>query len=249
MLYGVFADVHANLEALEAVLAFFAASKTEAHICCGDLVGYGPDPNACLERVRRLANLHLVCGNHDLAAVGRIDVEWFNPYARAATLWTRAALSEDSRLYLEGLTARLDCREFTVVHGTPRRPADEYLLSVAQFKNNMSRVHAWPLFCGHSHMPLCFRCTAEGKIEPLFIEDRQAVAGELAPFGVVPVAYNPGSVGQPRDHDKRAACALWDSQTRIFRVFRFSYDVGATQDKIRRQGLPEYLALRLAYGQ
>jgi predicted phosphodiesterase len=249
MLYGVFSDVHGNLEAFEAVLDFFAASRVEGYICCGDLVGYGPDPDRCVTLTRHLKNLYAVCGNHDLAAVGRIDVEWFNPYARAATIWTRTVLSPESRGYLEGLTARLEHKEFTIVHGTPRRPADEYMLSVAQFKNNMSRVGAWPLFCGHSHMPLCFRCTAEGRVEPIFIEDRQTLTGEVAPYGMVPAAYNPGSVGQPRDHDKRAACALWDSGALTFKVFRFAYDVAATQAKIRSQGLPESLALRLAYGQ
>ena len=98
-------------------------------------------------------------------------------------------------------------------------------------------------------MTVCFRCQAEGKVEALFIEDHQVVTGELAPYGIVPVAYNPGSVGQPRDHDKRASCALWDSEARTFQVFRFAYDVAATQAKIRAEGLPEYLALRLAYGQ
>jgi predicted phosphodiesterase len=249
MLYGVFSDVHGNLEALGAVLDFCHASRVDGYICCGDLVGYGPNPEECLGLIRSLKNLHVVCGNHDLAAIGRIDIEWFNPYARAATLWTRAALGEDSRRFLEDLTARLDHKDFTIAHGTPRRPADEYLLSVAQFKNNMSRVKAWPLFCGHSHMPLCFHCTADGKIAALFIEDHQTITGEVAPYGIVPVAYNPGSVGQPRDHDKRAACALWDSEARTFQVFRFAYDVAATQAKIRANGLPEYLALRLAYGQ
>ncbi|MBI5241821.1 MAG: metallophosphoesterase family protein [Elusimicrobia bacterium] len=249
MRYAVFSDVHGNLEALGAVLDFCHASRVDGHICCGDVVGYGPNPEECLGLIRQLKNLHIVCGNHDLAVIGRIDVEWFNPYARAATLWTRAALSDGSRLYLENLTARLDLPDFTVVHGTPRRPADEYMLSVAQFKNNMSRVKAWPLFCGHSHMPVSFHCTAEGKVETYFIEDHQCVTGDVAPYGIVPVAYNPGSVGQPRDHDKRASCALWDREARTFQVFRFAYDVAATQAKIRSAGLPEYLALRLAYGQ
>ncbi len=249
MLYGVFADVHANLEALAAVLDFFTASRVEGHICCGDVVGYGPDPDECVARVRALKKLVIVCGNHDLAAIGRIDIDWFNHYARTAALWTRGALSNESRAYLERLTARCDRKDFTVVHGTPRRPADEYLLSVALFKNNMSRVGAWPLFCGHSHIPTSFHCTAGGKVELIFPEDRQIVTGEIAPYGIVPVAYNPGSVGQPRDHDKRAACALWNSEARTFRVHRLAYDVAVTQGKIRQVGLPEHLALRLACGQ
>ncbi len=249
MLYGVFSDVHGNLEALGAVLDFYSASRVEGYICCGDVVGYGPDPDECLGLIRALENLHIVCGNHDLAVIDRIDVEWFNPYARAATLWTRAALGEESRRFLENLTARLEHQDFSVVHGSPRRPADEYLLSVAQFRNNMSLVKTWPLFCGHSHMPLCFQCTTAGQVEALFLEEHQTITGDVAPYGNVPVAYNPGSVGQPRDHDQRASCALWDSEARTFQVFRFAYDVAATQAKIRANGLPEYLALRLASGQ
>src|SRR5262245_6538065 len=112
--YGVFSDVHSNLEALEVVLGFFEDLEVEGYICCGDLVGYGPDPDACLERIRGLKNLSLICGNHDLAAIGRMDIDWFNPYAKAAALWTRNALSSDSRRYLESLTARLDQAEFTM---------------------------------------------------------------------------------------------------------------------------------------
>lgn len=249
MLYGVFSDIHGNLEALEVVLDFFNTSRAEAYICCGDLIGYGPDPEECVARIRRLKPMHLVCGNHDLAAIGTIDAEWFNPYARAANDWTHAAISEETQWYLKSLSARLNHKDFTVVHGSPRRPAEEYLLSVSQFKNNMSQVGAWPLFCGHSHMPLSFHCQPDGQIEPFFLDDRQIVKGDVAAYGVVPVAYNPGSVGQPRDHDKRASCALWNSQTREFQVFRFAYDVLSTQKKIRERGLPEYLALRLVYGQ
>jgi diadenosine tetraphosphatase ApaH/serine/threonine PP2A family protein phosphatase len=243
MLYGVFADVHANVEALRTVLDFFAASGAEGYLCCGDLVGYGPDPNACLERVRELPNLRLVCGNHDLAAIGRIDPHWFNPPARSAVLWTGRTLSPASREFLETLSARLDAEDFTLVHGTPRRPVDEYLLGPAQFKDALSEVRNWPLFFGHSHMPLSFSLTAGGRIESLFLDDRQAVSGTALS------AYNPGAVGQPRDNDHRACCALWDSREKTFRVFRLDYDVAATQAKIRRSGLPEYLARRLSFGQ
>lgn len=251
MLYGVFSDVHANLEALDVVLAFFRSSGVRGHICCGDLVGYGPDPEPVLARVRALDNLSLVCGNHDLAAIGRMDVDLFNPYARAAALWTRRVLSDRSRAFLEGLTARVETADFTIVHGSPRRPADEYLLSAAQFKENMPRVSAWPLFMGHSHMPLCLRLGEEdeGKPEAIFLEEGQEMRLARKPYGIVPAAFNPGSVGQPRDHDKRAACALYDSERGTYRIARLEYDIEAVQAKIHQAGLPEFLALRLAYGQ
>src|SRR5581483_1939436 len=117
VLYGVLSDIHSNLEALEAVLGLFADFGVGGYICCGDLVGYGPDPEPCLQRLRELKNLSIICGNHDLAVLGRIEPEWFNPYARAAVLWTRDHISEESRRFLEGLTAKLEQKEFTIAHG------------------------------------------------------------------------------------------------------------------------------------
>lgn len=252
MIYGVFSDVHSNLEALEAVLGFFEDFKVDGYLCCGDLVGYGPEPNAVLDRIRALKNAHVICGNHDLAVIGRIEVEWFNAYARAAALWTRERLSEESRRYLEGLTAKIEMPDFTLAHGTPRRPPEEYLLSAAQFKDNIEYVKSWPLFIGHSHMPLCFRHmpSIRGEVEALFLEPNQVVAASHAPDGsLAPIAFNPGSVGQPRDHDNRASCGLYDCDAQTFRVVRLGYEVAATQAKIRAAGLPEVLALRLAFGQ
>jgi diadenosine tetraphosphatase ApaH/serine/threonine PP2A family protein phosphatase len=241
VLYGVFSDVHSNLEALDAVLGFFSDFEVGGYICCGDIVGYGPDPDPVVERIRGLKNASVICGNHDLAVIGRMEVEWFNAYARAAALWTREKLSADARGWLEGLTARLEAPDFTLAHGTPRRPPDEYLLSAAQFADNIDRVKKWPLFIGHTHMPLCFR-----KGEVVFLEHNEVVA---LPADGAPVAFNPGSVGQPRDHDSRASCALYDSEAGTYRIVRLDYDVAATQAKIRAAGLPEFLALRLAFGQ
>lgn len=251
MLYGVFSDVHSNLEALDAVLGFFDDLEVGGYICCGDLVGYGAQPNEVLDRIRALKNAAVIVGNHDLATIGRLDVEWFNPYARAAALWTRDVLTEDSRHYLESLTARLDQTAFTMAHGSPRRPPEEYLLTPAQFRDNIEYVKVFPLFIGHSHMPLCFRVTpgSSEEIETLFLEEHQEVELPRAGGRFGPVALNPGSVGQPRDHDNRASCAVFDSERGTFRVVRLSYDIAATQSKIRGVGLPEYLALRLAYGQ
>lgn len=248
MLYGVFSDVHSNLEALDAVLNFFDEAGVGGHICCGDIVGYGPDPEACLDRIRGLRELSVIVGNHDLAAIGRLDLDWFNQYARAAVMWTRPLLSATNKAFLEGLTARLDTPQFTLAHGTPRNPPEEYLLSPIQFKDNAALVKTWPLFVGHSHMPLLFRFAGEEKVESRFLDDREEVLARTGP-DFLPVAINAGSVGQPRDQDSRAACGLFDSDKGTFQVFRLPYDVRAVQEKIRAAGLPEYLALRLAFGQ
>jgi diadenosine tetraphosphatase ApaH/serine/threonine PP2A family protein phosphatase len=251
MIYGVFSDVHSNIEALTVVLDYFEELGVEGYLCCGDLVGYGADPNACLDRIRALPGLSLIGGNHDLAAIGRLEHDWFNQYARAAIVWTQAQMTPGNRAFLETLTARLETPEFTLAHGTPRNPPEEYLLSPAQFRENVPLVRAWPLFVGHSHMPLLFRYAEAGgdKIEALFLENREEALPRADGGAFGPVALNPGSVGQPRDQDRRASCAVYDSTKGTFRVFRLPYDVAGAQRKIRTAGLPEYLALRLDYGQ
>ena len=251
MLYGVFSDVHSNYEALSVVLDHLGGLGVEGWICCGDLVGYGPDPNPCLDRIRALDNLSIVAGNHDLAVLDRINLEWFNQYARVSVLWTRAHLSADNRQFLEGLSARLETPHFTVAHGTPRNPVEEYLLSPLQFRDNVPLVPVWPLFVGHSHMPMIFRFLKadNASVDARFLDDED----ELLPRGngsqLAPVALNPGSVGQPRDQNNRASCGVYDSAKGTFRVIRIPYDIAAVQAKIREAGIPEYLALRLAFGQ
>lgn len=262
MLYGVFSDVHSNLEALTAVLDFFAKNKVEGYICCGDLVGYGPDPEPVLETIRGLKNLSAIRGNHDLAVLGLMDTQWFNTYARAAVLWTRDIISAESKIFLQSLDVRLDTPQFTLAHGSPRRPAEEYLLTAAQFKENMSGVHVWPLFVGHSHMPFCLRAdtsetggpvkslrSEDVGVEYLDLEDGQQAAVPKMPYGLAPTLFNPGSVGQPRDHNPRASCGIYDSETLTFKIARLDYDVATVQNKIRYAGLPEFLAARLSYGQ
>lgn len=253
MVYGVFSDVHGNLEALDAVLDFLGKQGAQGYICGGDLAGYGPQPEQCLQKIRALKNLSVVCGNHDLAVIERMDIDWFNAYARAGVLWSRSHISAESRRFLESLPAKVEEKEFSLVHGTPRKPPEEYLLSAAQFSQNMPYVRTWPLFVGHSHMPLCFRLSGGNgpEVEMLFLEDGEKI--EIYSKGPVPgpvaVALNPGSVGQPRDHDPRASCGLFDSTKGTFRIARLEYDIPAVQAKIRSAKLPEYLALRLAFGQ
>lgn len=251
MIYGVFSDVHSNYEALSAVLDHLEGLGVEGWICCGDLVGYGPDPDATLDRIRALKNSSIISGNHDLAVTGRIELDWFNQYARAAVMWTRTQLSENNKLFLDGLPARLETPHFTLAHGTPRNPVEEYLLSPLQFRDNVPLVKKWPLFVGHSHMPLLFRFTGEGaaNVDARFLDNREEQLPREADGSLAPVALNPGSVGQPRDQDNRASCGVYDSDKGTFRVIRLPYDIAAVQEKIRTADLPEYLALRLAYGQ
>lgn len=247
MLWGVISDIHSNLEALEASLKALTEAGAKGWICCGDIVGYGPQPNEVCEKVAALKPLHAVSGNHDLAVIGKMDVAWFNDYAQAAALWTRDQLTAPARGFLEGLPARAMHDTFMVVHGSPRNPPEEYLLTRQQYMDNVAGVKVSPCFIGHSHLTWCFQRDPSSPLgtKAQLIRDGQRVEVTEASQAVV----NPGSVGQPRDHDNRASCGLYDDKARVFRLLRVPYDIAAVQKKMRDVALPELLVLRLSYGQ
>jgi diadenosine tetraphosphatase ApaH/serine/threonine PP2A family protein phosphatase len=239
---AVVADVHANLAAFEAVIA--AWGEVDEVWCLGDLVGYGPDPNECVARLREMQHVCLP-GNHDWAALGRIDTGDFNPAARAAADWTAAALSSDTRAYLESLTETLVLEPFTLVHGSPRSPIWEYLLDAAAARVNFDLFRTDYCLIGHSHVPLMFATREDGRID----------ARLLAPEGPLELAgarrfLNPGSVGQPRDGDPRASFAILelDGPRTSFELQRVEYPIAETQARMRDLGLPEPLAQRLSFG-
>jgi diadenosine tetraphosphatase ApaH/serine/threonine PP2A family protein phosphatase len=242
MRYAVLSDVHANLEALEVVLADIASRGPDAIICLGDFVGYGPDPNACVERLRGSV-AGAVVGNHDLAALERADISMFNPHARAAILWTRDRLSEGVRQYLGDLPRELRRDAFLAVHGSPRDPTDEYLFDAATARASFDGVEFRLGLVGHTHVP------------GVFIDDGERVtARPLIPDEVLDLRpahrylINVGSVGQPRDGDPRAAYLWLDEGASRAHLVRLAYSVPYTQEKMRAAGLPEVLVERLAYG-
>jgi diadenosine tetraphosphatase ApaH/serine/threonine PP2A family protein phosphatase len=246
MLWGVLADIHSNLEALEAALLLLEEKGAEGYICCGDIVGYGADVNRVVERVRQLPEFVCVRGNHDLAVLGRMSLDWFNAAARAAAEYAQRTLTDENLAWLKELGPRVDHEGFTVVHGSPRNPAEEYLVTQQQFQDNCTYFDISPCFVGHSHLPLCIMMREPmSMIEMGSLADGQQVPAPLGQRTVV----NPGSVGQPRDHDPRASCGMYDDLRRCFTVYRVEYDVETVQRKILAAGLPEFLALRLAYGQ
>jgi len=246
MLWGVFSDVHSNLEALEAVLKVFKDNNVRGHICCGDIVGYGPNPNEVLKTIQALPSLRCVRGNHDLAVLGRMDLRWFNEHAQKAVLYTQKVLNKDLLNWLKELPPTVEVSGFTMTHGSPRNPAEEYLVTVQQFLDNCGYFKISPCFVGHSHLPVCFLTK-----EPLSHVEEGVVTEEKSvhiPQGVKAV-LNPGSVGQPRDQDIRASCGIYDDQKRTFRLMRVHYEIEAVQKKMIKADLPEFLALRLSYGQ
>lgn len=242
MKYGIFSDVHGNHVALQAVLDFYRRNGVENFVCCGDIVGYGPQPLECAETLRGLKNLIAVMGNHDAAVVGKIDIKWFNPNAAWAIDFARGQLTGQALDFIARLPERAETADFTVVHGSPRKPLTEYLLSEGQFLDNAKNWSVSPCFIGHSHMPLYFRDVENGVPETDFINPlvKILVKGKLM--------LNPGSVGQPRDGDTRAACGIYDSALKCFELYRVFYDVEAVQKMMLELKMPGILSERLSFG-
>ncbi|MDQ7843655.1 MAG: metallophosphoesterase family protein [Armatimonadota bacterium] len=242
MRYAILSDVHANLEALEVVLTDVERRGPDAVLCLGDFVGYGPDPVACVERLRpRLAAA--VVGNHDRAALGRLDIAAFNPYARAAILWTQARLTDGVRRFLEDLPETHRRPAFLAVHGSPRDPVEEYIVDVVTARAGFAAAEFHLCLVGHSHVPGVFVQDGDGITAlPLLPED---------PLDLRPACryiINVGSVGQPRDGDPRAAYLWLDEGAGTATLVRLPYPLEVTQAKMEAAGLPAILAERLAYG-
>lgn len=244
MRYLVLTDIHANLEALEAVLA--DAPHYDAVLCLGDLVGYGPNPNECVACVLDLNGLVCLVGNHDLAALGELDLAGFNSIARSAARWTDSALAPAVRTFLAGLAPRLDRPEYVLAHGSPREPIWEYLENAAQGPENFDAFDGALCLVGHTHVPRVFTRDIGGNGPPTV---RGVLHGDRLQLSKSHrYIVNPGGVGQPRDGNPRAAYALWDAVAGEIAFRRVSYDIPRTQAKILAAGLPKFLAERLRQG-
>jgi diadenosine tetraphosphatase ApaH/serine/threonine PP2A family protein phosphatase len=235
-------DIHSNAVALGAVLA--ALPPYDELWCLGDTIGYGPEPNICLEQMQTLAKYALT-GNHDLACLGLVSLADFNALARTANQWNNAQLEPGPRAYLEALPEKLPLPPAaTLAHASPRDPIWEYILDPETAEANLKHFDTPICFVGHTHVPTVFAHNASGKRA-----FRRGAPGEVLQLEEGSrYIVNPGSVGQPRDGDPRAAYALWDTAAGTIRFNRVEYDIAATQAKIRAAGLPQPLADRLAFG-
>jgi diadenosine tetraphosphatase ApaH/serine/threonine PP2A family protein phosphatase len=242
MRYAILADIHSNLNAFEAVLRDLEArGGFDVIWCLGDIVGYGPDPHECVELLQKYEHI-CVAGNHDWAAVNRIDVSHFNPDAAVANRWTGENITENDKEYLEFLPPSLNESDFTLVHGSPREPIWEYMLSVDVANDNFNVFTTPYCLIGHSHIPLFFENIDGTVILQKFPDNAVVLLGDNR------LVINPGSVGQPRDHDPRASYALYDSEKGVIHHYRVDYDIAATQEKMREKKLPDFLIERLEYG-
>ena len=238
----IVSDVHSNLEAFRTTIEDAQQRGGFDEIwSLGDLVGYGPDPSACVDLLRSYAH-NAVAGNHDLAAVDSISVERFNPYAAAANHWTAEQLTQEQAEYLGNLPLTLEIDEFTLAHGSPRDPIWEYLVTVESAIACFTHIDTYWCLVGHSHMPFLCIPRLDGAAFMAFPEGRAIQLDEEA------LIVNPGSVGQPRDGDPRASYVVYDDAAQTLEHRRVEYDVAATQDKMRRHGLPDYLINRLSVG-
>ena len=239
MRIAIFGDIHANLEALEAVLEDAASQGCTDHVCMGDIVGYNADPSACLERVRD-SGWPVVKGNHDEDASGDHSLESMNPVAAAALKWTRDQLTAEQRDWLRTIRMVRQVEDFTVVHSTLDQPQSwNYVTNKFDAMSNFSYQFTNLCFHGHTHVPR------------IFVRDSRVSEVEADSIVIEPgMKYfiNTGSVGQPRDGDWRACYVIYDLPTSKVTFRRLEYDLATTQEKIRAAGLPEVLAARLADG-
>jgi diadenosine tetraphosphatase ApaH/serine/threonine PP2A family protein phosphatase len=239
---AVVSDIHANLHALEAVLEAIDAEAPDELWCLGDLVGYGPKPNECCALVEERATTCLA-GNHDLAVRGTIDLSEFSGDAGEAAAWTRTVLSQESQRFLDGLEPRGRAAGVALFHGSARDPVWEYVLSDEAAAVTFALTEEQLVLVGHSHAAL------QVSLRDTLLEGGLAAGGtELALDGARRL-LNPGSVGQPRDGDPRAAYLLLDLEEKRASFRRVDYDVARTQAEMHEAALPELLAERLASGQ
>ena len=237
----IISDVHSNLAALTAVLA--DAGRFDMIWSLGDIVGYGPEPNACIALLREHEHV-AVPGNHDWGVLGRLDLKDFNHDARLANLWTRDQLTAESRAYLEALPEKRVEGGFTLAHGSPREPIWEYLLHPEVIKASFASFDTAVCLVGHTHVPAAYMdMEDETQLGQIPVMENEEVLLDSGRYIV-----NPGSVGQPRDADPRAAYALLDTDTRKLQPRRVEYDIGATQEKMRAAKLPYRNIARLAIG-
>ena len=239
MRVAVVSDIHANLVALDAVLA--AVGSIDAVWQLGDVVGYGPDPDGVVERLESIGAVG-VAGNHDLAALGGPEIDWFNPDARAAMEWTRRRIGDRSKTWLAALPTTRDEHGMTLVHGSPRDPVWEYVTSVPSARANLAALETPVGLHGHTHLPMAW-ADRDGRIEAI-------APGPGSSFRLDggPALLNPGSVGQPRDGDPTASWLEIDTDAGVATWRRIGYDVEAVMTAMLDSGLPGRLADRLRIG-
>jgi predicted phosphodiesterase len=262
---AILSDVHANLAALEAVLKDISGKGgVDEYWSLGDIVDYGPEPHQCLELMRQIETL-AVTGNHEYAIAGQTDLSRFQPRVAVVTGWTKQQLNSEEIDYLGKLGLTEITGDFTLAHGSPRDPVWEYIFSESDARQNLSYFQTRYCLVGHTHVQICFQLSDHRQLEgqhkanPDQIEqpnsyldlsiDRNEIGENVLELGDDHYIINPGSVGQPRDGDPRAAYAIFDSSENCIEFRRVEYDIAVTQKRMVELDLPQWLSARLARGQ
>ena len=241
MRYGIFSDIHSNLEALDAVIEAYRKEKIDRYLCVGDVVGYASSPKECIEKIRMLAMI-TVAGNHDWASVNLISTDYFNPDALEAVFWTQRNLDEEGRYFLEHLMLVYKNEDLTMVHGTLDEPGDfNYMTDGYIASRTFELLETNICFVGHTHVPGVFIKSKDSRIR--YQEDSNINIKEDSKYII-----NVGSVGQPRDGNPKAAYCIYDSDKKNVQIKRISYDIQTVRKKIIAGGLPRFLGERLLIG-
>ena len=243
MKIGIISDIHSNSEAINSVLKNI--KEVDEFICLGDIVGYGADPNYCIEKIKDL-NCRCIGGNHDFAVVGKVNINYFNYAARAAILWTSLQLKKENHNFLLNLKKKIELRnDVFAVHGSPQNPLLEYILDKDTASLIFNKFDFKIYFVGHSHLAGCFSFNKN---------NNQIDCMNFSNGGYIEIHKNKryiincGSVGQPRDGNPKASYGIYDLKYGIINIYRVSYPIHLAQDKIINAGLPRSLADRLSYG-
>ena len=241
MRYGIFSDIHSNLEALDAVIEAYREEKIDKYLCVGDVVGYASSPKECIEKIRMLAMI-TAAGNHDWASVNLISTDYFNPLAKEAVFWTQRNLDEEGRYFLEHLMLVYKNEDLTMVHGTLDEPGDfNYMTDGYIVSRTFELLETNICFVGHTHVPGVFIKSKDSRIR--YQENSNINIKEDSKYII-----NVGSVGQPRDGNPKAAYCIYDSDKKNVQIKRISYDIQVTGKKIIAEGLPRFLGERLLIG-
>lgn len=240
MRWGIFADIHGNLEALNTVLTALGKECIDKYLCLGDIVGYGASPGECISEIKKI-NPVTIAGNHDWAAVNLFNTSYFNPHAKAAVLWTQQFLSYEDKQFLKRLELVYQKDELTLVHGSLDNPEQfEYIFDTSSARQTFELLHTGICFIGHTHTPVIF--IKEGEDYGYSFQARLKL--NIRQTYIV----NAGSVGQPRDGNPQASYVVYDSERGELQIKRIAYDIQKAQKKIIQAGLPRNLAERLEIG-
>jgi len=244
MRYAVISDIHSNLEALQCVIDDIKKENVDKVICCGDIIGYGPNPKECIELISGMKNAEVIMGNHDAAVADKIDTSTFNKYAKKAIKINRSLLSDGDITYLSALKYAHREVEILFVHGSPSDPIIEYLNTLTKLRENITVMKERICIVGHTHVPMVFSMDGAEKGEILALEKENTFILKDENKYII----NAGSVGQPRDGDNRSCFIYLDTEKKMVTFRRLKYDIEKVQENMKEVDLPEYLANRLYYG-